>query len=163
MAITGHQNIALAFICHRKIWFCNEYSSNSIFIILTINWMWGLRESQYCLSFLFTRPRLPLHFFTHFLHTNLTVTHTFPLSFLPLALSFCLFQWSLQMTWGGRRREYSGLLWRSISSALTSVTKRGSTPRSQRTTAGLPNTTRPSLCKWLMCIDDLRDCFERFL
>lgn len=63
-------------------------------------------------------------------------------------LSFlCLCQWWLPTTCAGRLRGYFVLLWRSLSSAPTSVTRRGSTPPSPRTTAGLPNTTKRSLCE----------------
>lgn len=128
----------LLFSCQRKIWLFDEIKFSSF---CTWSWIWGLRESQYFLV-------LKL---THFFMTHESLPHPHP--HLPTdfntisSLSISVTQWWLPMTWGGRRREYSGHLLRSTSSALTSATRRGSTPPSRRTTAGLPNTMKPSLCE----------------
>lgn len=138
--------------CQRKIWLCNEMKSQfSSFAVSTSSWLLSLRESRY---FLVLNSHLAHTFsslFTHFLHIDLSLSptppHSLSLHFLCLSL-FRPPQWWLPTTWGGRRREYSGRSWRSTSSALTSATRRGSTPPSRRITAGPLNTMKPSLCEW---------------
>lgn len=61
---------------------------------------------------------------------------------------FPSWQWWPPTTWGGRRKGYSVRLWKCSSSALTSATRSASTPPNPRTTAGRPNTTKPSPCEW---------------
>lgn len=66
-----------------------------------------------------------------------------------LSLSMCDWQLWQPMTFAGRRRGFSGPSWRFTSSALTSVTRRGSSPPNPRTTAGPRSSANPSSCTCL--------------
>lgn len=61
----------------------------------------------------------------------------------------CDWQLWQPMTFAGRRRVFSGPSWRFTSSALTSVTRRGSSPPNPRTTAGPRSSANPSSCTFL--------------
>lgn len=148
IAMIGRWHKNLLFSCQRNMLLCNG-EQNQIPFLPSLSWQETECEVE-GRACIFLRSEFSLHSlsltaFSHIFSTWIShsLTHTSPLPVLPLPLS----QWWLPMTWGGRHREYSDHLWRSISLGLTSVIKRGSTPPSPRTTAGLPNTMRLSPCE----------------